>query len=274
MRLARGTNTTPLPPSDIRRVMSKNSKRSVHSTCFEYKVSYHKEHHGIWPSLIDRGANGGVAGSDVHVIFKNNRNVAIQGIDNHRCTNIEIGKVGGVSQTRKGPIIGIFHQYALLNKGSSIHSPCQYEWYRNDVNDKSVFAPGGLQHIQTLDGYIIPLSIQDGLTCLKIHPYTNHEFDTLPNVIMTSELEWGPSVLDHEFKEDEQWGDSPTIPSSFNEVGEYKHRVALQHHSYFQRQDGSSTDDIIDQCNFVTHSSPSTYEFDRTLYYDTYERKS
>jgi hypothetical protein len=88
---------------------------------------------------------------------------------------------------------------------------------------------------------------------------------------MTSELEWDPSVLDHEFKEDEQWGDPPTIPSSFNEVGEYKHRVALQHHSYFQRQDGNSTDDIIDQCIFVTHSSPSTYEFDNTLFYDTYE---
>ena len=66
----KGTNPTPLPPGDIRRVMSKNSKRSVHTTCIEYKVSYHKEHHGISPSLIDRGANGGVAGSDVHVIFK------------------------------------------------------------------------------------------------------------------------------------------------------------------------------------------------------------
>jgi hypothetical protein len=84
-------------------------------------------------------------------------------------------------------------------------------------------------------------------------------------------MQWDPSVLDHEFKEDEQWGDLSTIPSSFNEVGEYKHRVALQHHSHFQRQDGNSTDDIIDQCIFVTHSSPSTYEFDNTLFYDTYD---
>jgi hypothetical protein len=224
---ADGTSTTPLPPGDIRRVMSKNSMRSVHSTCIEYKVSYHKEHHSISPSFINWGANGGVAGSDVRVIFKTNRNVDIQGIDNHRCTNIEIGTVGGVIQRHKGPVISIFHQYALLNKGSSIHSPCQFGWYRNDVNDKSVLIPGGLQRIQTLDGYIIPLSIQDGLTRLKIRPYTDQEFDTLPHVIMTSELEWDPSVLDHKFKEDEQWGDSPTIPSSFNAVGEYKHRVAL-----------------------------------------------
>jgi hypothetical protein len=67
---AKGTNSTTLPHSDIRRVLSKNSKRSVHTTCIKYKVSYHKEHHSISPSLIDQGANGGVTGSDVRVIFK------------------------------------------------------------------------------------------------------------------------------------------------------------------------------------------------------------
>jgi hypothetical protein len=146
---AKGTNPTPLPPGDIRRIMSKNSKRSVHMTCIEYKVSYHKEHHGISPSFIDRGANGGVAGSDVRVIFKTNRTVDIRGIDNRRCTNIDIGTVGGVIQTHKGPVIGIFHQYVLLHKGSSIHSLCQFEWYRNDANDESALVPGGLQRIQT-----------------------------------------------------------------------------------------------------------------------------
>jgi hypothetical protein len=88
---------------------------------------------------------------------------------------------------------------------------------------------------------------------------------------MTSELAWDPSVLDHELKEDEQWGDSSTIPSDFNDVGEYKNRVALQHHSYFQRQDGDSIDVVIDQCIYFTHSSPSTYEFEDTIFYDTYE---
>jgi hypothetical protein len=122
---AKGSNPNPLPPGDIRRVMSKSSKRSVHTACIEYKVSYHKEHHSISPSLVDRGANGGVARNDVRVIFKTNHIVDIKGIDNHCCTNINIGTVGGVIHTNKGPVIGIMHQYALLNKGSSIHSPCQ-----------------------------------------------------------------------------------------------------------------------------------------------------
>jgi hypothetical protein len=138
--------------------------------------------------------------------------VDIRRIDNHQCTNIDIGTVGGVIQTQKGPVIGIMHQYALLNRGSTIHSPCQLEWYKNDVNDKSVTIPGGLQPIQTMDGYIIPLSIKDGLARLSIRPHTDHEWDSLPHVILTSEIE---SVLVHDFKEDEQWGEVPEIESSF-----------------------------------------------------------
>jgi hypothetical protein len=68
---------------------------------------------------------------------------------------------------------------------------------------------------------LFPVSIQDGLTRLKIRPYTDQEFDTLPHVIMTSEFEWDPSVLDHEFKEDESWGNPHPIPSSSTDVGDY-----------------------------------------------------
>jgi hypothetical protein len=156
------------------------------------------------------------------------------------------------------PIIGIMNQYALLNKGSSIHSPCQFEWYKNDVNDKSILVPGGLQHIQTLDGYFIPRSIHNGITRLTIRPYTDQEFDTLPHIILTSELEWDPSVLDHIFKEDEQWGEAPTFKTQFDEVGDYTHRVILHHNTYFERQDGTTNNDIIDQCIYATNMSTST----------------
>jgi hypothetical protein len=61
-------------------------------------------------SLIDRGDNGGVAGTNKWTIFKTGRNVDIKGKDNHQCTNIDIGTVGGVIQTHKGSIIGIIHE--------------------------------------------------------------------------------------------------------------------------------------------------------------------
>lgn len=71
-------------------------------------------------SLVDRGANGGEAGNDVHVIFKTSRTVDIKSIDNHQLTDVHIGTVGSVVTTQKGPVIAIMHQYALLRKGSSI----------------------------------------------------------------------------------------------------------------------------------------------------------
>jgi hypothetical protein len=168
---AKGSRPIPLPPGDIRRVLSKNSKRSANLAQIEYKVSYHQASSGQSLSLIDRGAKGGVAGTDVCVIFKTGHTVDISRIDSHQYTNIDIGTVSGVIQTQKGPIIGIMHQYALLNKGSTIHSPCQFEWYKNDVKCKSIPVPGGLKHIQTLDRYIIPFSFKDGLARLSIHPY-------------------------------------------------------------------------------------------------------
>jgi hypothetical protein len=165
------------------------------------------------------------------------------------------------------------NQYALLNKGSSIHSPCQFEWYKNDVNDKSFLVPGGLQRIQTLDGYIIPLSIQDGFKRLNISPYTDQEFDALPHVIRTSALEWDPFVLDHTFKEDEQWGEAPTFKSQFDEIGNYTQRVILHHNTYFERQDGITTDDVIDQCIYATHMFTTIEDQEGNIFYNAYQHE-
>ena len=76
-------------------------------------------------SLIDRGANGGIAGDGVRVIFRTNRTVEIKGVDKHHVNNIGSGSGDGVVQTQHGPVLAIMHQYALLGKGSSIHSPSQ-----------------------------------------------------------------------------------------------------------------------------------------------------
>jgi hypothetical protein len=105
---------------------------------------------------------------------------------------------------------------------------------------------------------------------LHVSKYTDQEFETLPHIILTSELEWDPSVLDHKFKEDEQWGDFPSIPSSLDEVGDYKQQVILKHQSYFERQDGDSNNDIINRCIFATHTT-SVYGYDNTIFFDAYE---
>jgi hypothetical protein len=257
---AKSFNKPRLPPGDVRRVMSKASKRSVNTAITEYRVSFQQSMDKI-SSLIDRGANGGVAGDDVRIIFKTNRTVDIKGIDNHHVNDIGIGTVGGVVNTQRGPIIAIMHQYALLGKGASIHSPAQLEWYKSDVNDKSIHVPGGLQRIKTLEGYIIPLTIKDGLARLDIHPYTDAEFDTLPHVFLTSELEWDPSVLDHTFEDNTAWGDineagNDLHPNTrFDEFGNYRKRVLVNHLDYFKRQDGTLLEDVIDQCVFAAQTN-------------------
>jgi hypothetical protein len=74
------------------------------------------------------------------------------------------------------------------------------------VNDKSIHVTGGLQQIKILDGYVIPLVVQAGLAKLPIRPYTDTKWD----VFLTSDKEWDSTVMDHEFKEDEPWGDNAT----------------------------------------------------------------
>jgi hypothetical protein len=112
-------NLTELITGDMRRVMPKSSTRHVNSTHNAYFVSNHESILAHSMSLIDRGANGGVAGDDVRVIFRTNQTVDMKGIDNHHVNNIGIGTVGGVLQTQHVPVIAIMHQYALLGKGAS-----------------------------------------------------------------------------------------------------------------------------------------------------------
>ena len=276
-------NKSDLLPGDVRHVMSSASKRyqgslqknkvkinaNVHIT---YQVSAHRS--SATHSLVDRGANGGVAGSDVRIITRSHRTVDIQGIDNHQVTDIDIGTVGGVVQTNKGPVIAILNQYAIFGKGTTIHSPGQLEWFKNDVNDKSVHV-GGLQRITTLDGYMIPLSIKNGLPRMQLRPYTDEEWDNLPHVFLTSETEWDPSILDHEH-EDDQWFDAindlesdPTV-NLFDEFGNYHHRVIAQCAEYFQHNTEADTlDDIIDTCVYHAHAAPVEAFMQSVTYYDT-----
>ena len=112
----------------------------------------------------------------------------IKGIDNHRINEIPIVTAGGVINTQKGSVIAIMHQYAYTGKGKSIHSCAQLEAHKQSVDDKSSKV-GGKQCIETLDGYIIPLNIRSGLPYMSICPFTNKEWDNLPHVILTADVD-------------------------------------------------------------------------------------
>ena len=120
-------------------------------------------------SLIDRGANGGIAGNDVRIINRSPHcKVNIRGIDNHEITSVPIVTAGGVSESQNAPVLLIFHQYAYHPHHASIHSSAQLESYGSKVNDKSICVPDGLQCLCTPDGHILPLDIYSGLPYLKL----------------------------------------------------------------------------------------------------------
>ena len=47
--------------------------------------TYHNSKHSAssYGSLVDRGANGGLAGADVHVLERTGRKESVTGIDDH-----------------------------------------------------------------------------------------------------------------------------------------------------------------------------------------------
>jgi hypothetical protein len=46
--------------------------------------------------LVDRGANGGIAGSDTSVISRSGKKIDLCGVNNHTIRNLKIGTAGAV----------------------------------------------------------------------------------------------------------------------------------------------------------------------------------
>ena len=163
---------TGIDPTDIQNVMSvSHAKRNISSHDSSRHIQIHQRyvftrvnqsnHH-----LIDRGANGGLAGADMRVIHTTPRKINIVGIDDHELTGLNVVTAAALLDTPKGPIIGVFHEYAHLGKGKSIHASGQMEWFNCQVDDRSKIV-GGAQRIETPEGYVIPLSIETGLVYMN-----------------------------------------------------------------------------------------------------------
>ena len=187
-------NTSDDDVSDITKVLSAKRSRQI-KVCKHY-LFQHANHTNN--QLVDRGANGGLAGSDMRVIYKTHRKINISGIDNHEVTGLDVVTAATLLNTSLGKVIGIFNEYAHLGEKSSIHSSGQLEWSKTHVDEKSIKV-GGTQLITTLDGYSVPLLIKDGLAyATSLGKPTDHDMDTYPHVFFTSPDEWDPSVLDHD----------------------------------------------------------------------------
>ena len=127
----RSINTSDDDASDISNVLSVKRSRQI-QVCQRY-LFQHANHTN--QQLVERGANGGLAGSDMRVIHKTHRKINIQGIDNHEVTGLDVVTAATLLNTSQGKVIGIFNEYAYLGKGSSIHSSGQLEWFKTNVDE-------------------------------------------------------------------------------------------------------------------------------------------
>jgi hypothetical protein len=131
----KGAGTTPTPMDvDIDGVVY-----SVKMADCVYRVSTNN-HSEVTGALIDRGANGGIAGNNCRVIEINDqphRYVSVEGIDGHVMKWCRLVTAGAVTHSNRGPMILIMHQYAHSGKGHSIHSSPQLEWNGVDIDNKS-----------------------------------------------------------------------------------------------------------------------------------------
>ena len=156
--------------------------------------------------------------------------VDVQGINNHQLNNIPIVTAAGVVDTQKGPVVVILNQYAHVKHGRTIHSAAQMEAHGIKVDDRAI-PNGGKQRIITQGGFVIPLQVRSGLVYMDMRPPTDQELAipsdrALPQVILTSDLDWHPSSIDYEHDSD-QWFDAMTdLPdlesdTPFDDYGEY-----------------------------------------------------
>ena len=130
-----------------------------------YHVSKHSS--SLYGSLIDRGANGGLAGSDVRILERTGRTVSVTGIGNHELPGLDIVTCAALLHTNHGKVVLIMHEYAYYGRGNTIHSPGQIEWFQNTCDDKS-FHVGGKQVINFLDGYSTPRQCRTGLMYMSL----------------------------------------------------------------------------------------------------------
>ena len=145
--------------------------------------------------MVDRGDNGGLAGSDVRILSRSSRKCTVTGIDSHELQGLDVVQCAALVETNHGIVNHTMNEHTCYGKGHTIHSSGQIEWFKNSVDDRSVQV-GGKQRICTIDGYAMPLTCRGGLMYLSIlDKPSDTDLERYPAVHLTGPHKWDPSVL-------------------------------------------------------------------------------
>jgi hypothetical protein len=145
---------------------------------------------------VDRGCAQGVAGREMRP--KDPYTPERMG------TGPVYGTAGGVINTHRGPVIAFFHNYLIMPKAATVHSVIAMEEDGHTVFDTAYHA-GGKQHIVHKKEFFIPLNFLNGVAQLPMRPYTDEEFDELPQLYFTEQAHHGLGHLNYDMAYQTNW---------------------------------------------------------------------
>jgi hypothetical protein len=186
--------------------------------------------------LVDCGAIDGISGSYMKILEGSERFVDVVGFAGHKFSQLCIVTAQALVRTHKGDVIATFHQMALLGKGKSILSCLQMEAHGADINYQSHLLPGVKRRI-LMDGYQLPLDFKNGLPYFRCRTPTDVELDSLPHIVMTSDVDWDPSQYDKDINNLADFhGPSEDDHENhhFYQHAEYCHRTVVTHSTCFE----------------------------------------
>ena len=176
--------------------------------------------------MVDRGANGGLAGSDVRILSRSSRKCTVTGIDSHKLQGFDVVQLAALVENSHGIINLIMNEYACYGKGHTIHSSGQIEWIKNSVDERSVQVGEnrGSAPLMAMPCY--------WFAEVALGKPTDADLERYPAVHLTRPHEWDPSVLDYTHPSGD--GEPPSFNDpderfafdpNFDEFGDYTQRA-------------------------------------------------
>jgi hypothetical protein len=234
LRQVLSSNQNPVPPIDHEPPASTGPDdmvaidghfyRCIHATSVSYNLSNHAST-PVLSSLVDGGANGGMADDDVRILTESSFSKAnVTGIGESQIQNLSLATVAGHVATHCGPAVAILNQYANYRKGHTIHSSSQLRACGILVHDTPQ-SNDGLQHLIMPDGNHTPFCCRSGLPYMGMRPPTDGEFDTLPHIFLTGDDVWNPGCIDNKLSIEDLLLDTPEgngdQDPQINDIGDY-----------------------------------------------------
>ena len=224
----------------------------VHTIC-EYLVNTLTA--AQYLALID---NGPIAGCDTRIHSYLSDSVNLNGINDHTVNDLRLAIAGGVTDTHLGPGILLIPGSADMRNGRTIICPGQMEHFGWKIHDQSPTVTGVTPYMESLEGYRIPIAFRNGLPYIKLRPYTDEEWRTLPKILASHLAKpWDPTCLDSVVPDTWHAEQPPNLSpymlaSDYDEFGELKpDRVPTLTHNALDEDD--------DEAYYYAHTSTASF---------------